>query len=869
MISPIIYNKKDVEATHKFIQALAKASKDIPKSCTAAISVIEEGENSLYKKAVRVRTTIVKIQAIIRGFIHRMGMYPNKSKHGKHLKEKEINSTIRPEIPKQAWVDDGENQTSDYHEYFQLCDETAISTSMRKTNTLDSKFVEISDETAIPRSNSTPNKTENEKISSSKDRMKSTTQPLMNQNCLLKNDDELNVCVMHAHHRKNRPSIHENIHLDEKSTAINKKTEEEIERDFHQVRRDLEDQISCLNIVMMNEKDRQKTRLRERLLHLSECTAKGYLSEFKSLEECTTTDLINIDNANNKPASAPADLHDGRSIETSNMSTSPHKFAPNDVSKQYEQKNLDSKDVKLTCANKDSATQHDSHKTESTSEEFNTSIKMLETRYKLQINKLKKRENILDKEKVELGGKTEKVTKLAESLRRQFCQMKKEREKMMEDAKRSREESRKILAQKHPMNQIRLRSESLSTHNPNTRASTAPCSKCSSTCKERSLFEEKGRLLKEKETRVLKLAETLRRQQRRLNKHVEKEKYRQKLIPGVNIQIEADILKKNHSSTFLSYGKKSSHEYKSWRSLKRSKTRSMIENLQKEYNNQNNKIEPPETPILNRVAKSPLERRKVNKNFATVEIQNEYKKKIFDQRTKLITNMGSVEKNNIASVEIHNEYKKKIFDQRIKPIKNVGSVEKKNMFPFDSRSTRPMNQMKLQLTAKSKRLSTNAAPIQSNAEIEHEKSHKISLMRDFTHKTELGSTNLSSIDLLEKEYIKKDFVNQETGNTSRNCNNNNGKSTENRPSGENKMKRTKLDRLSETKSIQSQSETSFHNKGEKKPKIQFSSSNFLKTNNLQLEDLLKISHKGKVSIDQFRQHILKTAKLRKKDVSRN
>ncbi len=59
---------QEVFATHKFLQYLAKASRLPSKlSESAAVEILELGENFLYKRSVKTRNTITKIQAIVRG----------------------------------------------------------------------------------------------------------------------------------------------------------------------------------------------------------------------------------------------------------------------------------------------------------------------------------------------------------------------------------------------------------------------------------------------------------------------------------------------------------------------------------------------------------------------------------------------------------------------------------------------------------------------------------------------------------------------------------------------------------------------------------------------------------------------------------
>jgi len=68
-VSPVkLLSGQEVSATHLFLGCLAKASQVSPGvSASVADEIVKTGESVLYKRSVKVRGTIVKLQAIVRG----------------------------------------------------------------------------------------------------------------------------------------------------------------------------------------------------------------------------------------------------------------------------------------------------------------------------------------------------------------------------------------------------------------------------------------------------------------------------------------------------------------------------------------------------------------------------------------------------------------------------------------------------------------------------------------------------------------------------------------------------------------------------------------------------------------------------------
>jgi len=478
--------KLDVENTHYFLRSLAKASTEIDISHEAVKTILKDGEIYFYKRSVRTRITIIKIQARIRGIQLR-----NK------LKEKSLNKHInvthrndeKGSIPK----------TSN-------SEESCTSYSKSK-------------DFLLPTSKILPNAGFNAIHSYSQKNI------VDNQHNLQEKEDYVHSVKRELLPVASMPVIQKKVkcgkdtQLKDTSSQHHEIPEQDIELDFQRVQRDLKDQVVCLNIVMRNEKNRQKIRLRERLVEISECNDRGYHSGPSSSEKRR--------HRYGPPFSAPTCL-------------SPSKMT--------------NKRREITSgSNSDCSIQFTDNSANTSTGAKQLSCKALKFRYKAKIKELKEKENMLSGREEDLGQKSQKITKLANSLRRQFCQMKRERENLAKEAEQAREKQIENNLRRRIMHETGINLNASIPYRPKRRVSTAPCVKCCSVVKRKDRLKDREYALQEKESRVLRLANSLRRQQRKLEKEKKEQErlHEESLISRMNAKSLDEInTNKNKCKTF-------------------------------------------------------------------------------------------------------------------------------------------------------------------------------------------------------------------------------------------------------------------------------------------------------------------------------
>ena len=518
---------------------MIKASKQIENSHEAALSVIQEGETNLYKRAVRTRNYVIKLQARMRSILSRKRHMVRKN----NINNQYGPSSTKTLCNKYIYKQDKENQEPVTPSQYQNAEDilpTEISRNEIEVNV-------VNESTSAKKLK----KISNEYSSSNANDCTEEIQPLTT------NLNMVNEQSKFSNDSKNILSTNESIMYSNNKSILDKSLlEDDFEQEIDKAHRDFEEEMMCLQVVLMNEKERQRARLRERMFNITQQSDPGDSSGTSSPHASSKKKSEYVEKSTDGPPySTPSyENTSQQTIEQPTIAVTNDSSIENNVSKSaisFNKQDSENGNTLPIQFHLDSATQYENDDNEITIErKYENSLRVLQTKFMIQMKKLKQKEVQLTKQEEELGGKNKKVQKLAESLRRRYCQVKREHEKL----KQNDEEKNFKNSKNYLRNCAFQRKEPIQSSNinyiPHKRACSAPCVQCLKTSKQKILFQEKENEIKEKQRRILKLAETLRRQRQQLKK---KEKINNKIQKHLNFFTSSnECAPPNYASSTLS-----------------------------------------------------------------------------------------------------------------------------------------------------------------------------------------------------------------------------------------------------------------------------------------------------------------------------